>query len=103
MLRSVEVRTLREALRTIRDLRAVLGEMLDDAEEMALGYYPGGRGQLDSVLAHEMRYGDDECALEDLRRIKRARRALGLPSPVPAGRRPFVLTTTARSGHGDDL
>lgn len=78
---------LRQRLRRLRSierenarLRDVLADFLEQEEEMALGNYPGGHGRLDSTLAHEMRYGDDDLHRADLRRIKAARRVLGMPA-----------------------
>jgi hypothetical protein len=78
------LRSLRSLERQVIVLSNALADMLEDAEKLALGNWPGADyprpARLCKILADEMRYGDDECNRDDLRRIKAARRALGLPA-----------------------
>jgi hypothetical protein len=73
---------LRRLTRENIELRAIVGEFLDHEEAAAItslwphGDHPPGKPRLCKILAREI-------AAEwpaDLRRIKRARRALGLPA-----------------------
>ena len=76
---------LRQLRRENRQLHSALGAMLDEAEASAItsfwphGDHPPGEPRLCRILADEMRYGDDDFAAWDLKLIKQARRALGLP------------------------
>lgn len=69
-----------------RALSIALGAMLDEAEASAIasfwphGDQPPGEPRLCKILADEMRYGDDDFAAYELKLIKQARRALGLPA-----------------------
>lgn len=77
---------MRELKRDNLRLQAILGEFLDVEEAMALGNYPladhRGPARLNKILADYMRWGGSypEVTRADLRRIKRARKALGLPA-----------------------
>lgn len=77
-------RALRQAERENTRLRNSLAEMLVEEERAALGNWPGAdypriEHRLCCILAAEMRYGyAQDVHREDLKRIQRARKALGL-------------------------
>jgi hypothetical protein len=76
---------LRKAQREIVRLRAALGDMLDDVERVELdsnwpyGDHPPGTPRLCKILAREI-VDSYDGGRDDLNRIKRARKALGLPA-----------------------